>query len=169
MLAAALLALAPPPAAPAPPPDCVVFEGGPAQGLCQGETLGRDGNVDIVSLRPGRDAGPAIPAEGKATLDRALAAQPAGGPIAPTLLAPGATGEFCLRFGPECNAPAPLTAWRVPGDYHPAAPYLLADGRVRIGWTKGGKLVLLSFVTLEGGRIKDIATAPAIIPIFKLR
>lgn len=58
-----------------------------------------------------------------------------------------------------------LRSWPVDRSYVANAPWPLPDGRVRIEWMHGGKLVYLSFLTFAGTRIADISTSPAAVPM----
>lgn len=58
-----------------------------------------------------------------------------------------------------------MKKWPVSQEYVAGEPYALADGRIRIGWFKSGKLELLSFIEFEGAKVKDISTKPAVMPV----
>ncbi|NYT41553.1 hypothetical protein HZY97_12345 [Sphingomonas sp. R-74633] len=161
MIAPLLLAVA------AAAEPCTPFKGGPAEGMCPGTILSQDGMLQIIALLPAREAGGPIPTETATTIAAALADYDRGAPLPAALRTGDATVSFCAEMSPACQERAPLTDWRVPAGLRHNAPYLLADGRIRIEWMRGDRLALLSFVTIAANKLADIRTAPAEMPMMR--
>jgi hypothetical protein len=153
-------------AAPGTPAPCTPIQAGPAEGLCFGEELGRDGEFQILGLRPsGADAIP-LPPHLAPIVDQLLRTYGSKSRAFPkTLLSPNATGEICtpadLEKSLDCMKPSPLFSWRLGPGFKTEPPFLMNDGRVRIAWSLSGKLVLFSFVRFSGDKVQDIDTGPA--------
>ncbi len=146
---------------------CMPIGGGPAEGMCAGPVVERfEGGLEMVALLPAAAPGPSLAPEISRTIAALLESRRDMLPtFPPELLVEGATGEFCARFSDDCRKASPLKPWPLGREFTPAQPYLLKDGRVRIEWMRDGKLVYLSFIKLDGAKVRDISTAPAQIPV----
>ena len=144
---------------------CVPFKGGPADGMCPGEVVIKDGQFEVVALQPAGQTGAPIAPETLATISALIRSQHSGAPVDQGLLAAGATEEFCETFSKECMTPHPFESWPIGKEFVSNRPYGLADGRIRIEWVRDGKLQFLSMIRLDGTKVADVSTAPAQIPV----
>lgn len=144
--------------------SCEPFRGGFADGMCPGRLISKQGPFEVVKLLPARAAGAAIPSKIASTLSKLLKSQRTGNPIDRELIVEGAQARFCLTDYTKCRPPEPLRSWHLGKEFNPNRPYLLADGTVRIEWLRKGELEQISLITLDGAKVKDIATISASVP-----
>ena len=151
------------------PKSCNMLHGAIADGMCVGEVT-PDGDYALVSLLPAQGKGLPIPRPTAKLVDRLLRVHDHGNANLPAeLLSEGATSRFCATWSDECLKVSPLSVWPVAADYRHNPPYLLPDGRIRIEWMKDGKLDFLSLITIDDGHVKNIDTAPGMIPMRQTR
>jgi hypothetical protein len=142
------------------PGQCSILKGGPGEGMCFDPIERSDTGDQLFGLRPAPNAGPPLGEELGKVINLLLIAQERHGTLPTTLIAKGATQQFCPEIL-KCSADQPLKRWPLDRSYSHNAPYLLTDGRVRIEWMKGSRLVYLSFITLNGLHVIDIQTGRA--------
>ena len=143
---------------------CVPFQGGPAEGMCPGPLISRNGPFEIVRLLPASRPGAAISPELRSTLSALLKdRRKRGAVIDQRSIASGATERFCATFS-TCSGPRSLKTWPFGKTFVANSPYLLADGRIRIEWMRNGTLEYISLITFEGVKMLDVSTLPAEMP-----
>ena len=148
----------------ASPSGCTTLVEGPAEGMCVG-TISTSSGAQVMDLQPAPNPGPPLSAEMSSTVAELLKSYDQDKSILQSALLIDATQEFCSSWSRECFKHHPLNSWLLRGGYRHNAPYLLSDGRVRIEWLLNGKLTFLSFLTLQGAKIKDVLTGPAQMPV----
>ncbi len=144
--------------------ECPALPGGPAEGMCLALAPDQIHGRQLVPLLPAAKPGRPIPAETATLIAKAIAAYHAEQPIPRELRTENATLFFCAEYGAGCFTPAPMAGWAMPRGLDHNAPYLLANGKIRVEWMRDGKLAYLSILTLRGDRIDAIGTTPAAIP-----
>ncbi|WP_344699624.1 hypothetical protein [Sphingomonas limnosediminicola] len=127
--------------------------------------MAKYGDFEVIELLPANGTGAPISPQVSTTVYALLRNQRMGLPIDRKLLASRATGEFCEKFSNGCLSRKPLQRWPLGKEFVPNRPYGLADGRVRIEWMWNGKLEFLSLITFKEGKVADLFTAPAEMPI----
>jgi hypothetical protein len=167
ILAALLLAAtpAPPAAPPAVQPTGSCFTEGPLAGLCPGPVDSTSGGWAFHRLLPGPAAPPPLPPRLANLVTVLVGMHDHARTIPADLMAPGAMLHNCLIHNPDCPADQPLTFWPNAREERAGAPWLLADGRIRIAWTRGGTITTLTYLTLQGERLAQLFAIDAHAPV----
>jgi hypothetical protein len=79
-------------------------------------------------------------------------------------LRPGAVSIECAVQDQPCRE-SRFTSLKFGEATRANTPYYMADRSVRVEWLYGDALFYISTLTLEGGRIASVQTAPAWMPL----
>ena len=150
---------------PATAPECSPMRGGPSDGMCVGSVISSDANFEVVSLRPAPGRGQPISAEITPVLTGLLQSYRAHTTIDPASFAANGVMTFCPKLSEPCSQSWPMKAWPLDPDFTPSHPFKITDGRIRIEWSRNGRIEYLSLLKFEGSKIANIWILPAFMGV----